>query len=406
MSERRARRRAALRAARARWGDDLPRHRRRGLRARLTRQFAFVAFVAVMLTSFLTVNTTLRVLERTEASASTAPLTGSVSGHAHGTSMMRLDQGVVRAARREVTRSAAVAAVLCAVLASLAARGVTRSLTRPLQRLGDAAARVEAGERDVTLPVPFARDELRDVTVAFNHLTAGLARQEAWRRALVADIAHDLRTPLAVLRADIEAMQDGVTPTDAAGLARLHGEVLHLARLVTDLRTLTLAEGGALSLQVAPLDAAALTTDVAAAYSARAHAAGLDLHVDAPAPAFVRADPDRLRQILHNLLDNAARYAAPGRVDLRVRALDLRAHLHVRDHGPGFREEDLARAFERFYRADASRTRSADGHAGSGLGLAIARALAQAQGGTLDARNHPDGGAEFTVTFPLTAAPR
>lgn len=367
---------------------------RRGLRARLTRTFALVAVLAVMLTTVLTVGATFRVLAQFGPPL-TAPSPTS------GTALRQEDwRALAAGAGRSVTRSAVQAAVLSALLASVVAALVTRQLTRPLARLADGAARLQAGDRSVQLPVPRRHDELRDLTLTFNGLTLSLARQEAWRRGLVADIAHDLRTPLAVMRSEIEAMQDGVQPTDAAALARLHGEVLLLARLVADLRTLSLAEGGALSLTLETLDGGAVLLTLVETYATRAAGAGVSLHVHAPQPVPLRADPARLRQALGNLLDNALRYAAPGAVELRAWAAGGAAHLSVRDHGPGFRPPDLARAFERFYRADASRSRDPQGRSSSGLGLAIARALVEAQGGQLTARNHPEGGAEFTLRLP------
>lgn len=389
----------------ARWRR---RRSRRGLRARLTRNFALVAILAVMLTTVLTVGATFRVLTQVGplvgGPPGTVPSSGSTRspGSWPGSWDEATQQQVLGDAGRNILRSAVQAALLSALLATAVAALVTRQLTRPLALLADGAARLQAGDRTVQLPVPARRDELQDLTVTFNDLTTSLARQEAWRRGLVADIAHDLRTPLAVMRSEIEAMQDGVQPVDAAALTRLHGEVLLLARLVTDLRTLSLAESGALSLRPQTLDASETLGTLAQAYAARAAATGvaLSLHAAGPGTLLIQADPDRLRQALQNLLDNALRYAAPGRVDLGAWADDRGTHLSVRDHGPGFEAGDLARAFERFYRADASRTRDPQGRASSGLGLAIARALVEAQGGQLTARNHPQGGAEFTLSFP------
>ncbi|MEF2277485.1 ATP-binding protein [Deinococcus sp. YIM 134068] len=389
-------------------GPPRRRHRRPGLRARLTRTFALVAVLAVLLTSFLTVGAAFRVIAalNPELALPEGGFPGWDEGGDAATpppdpETLARWQEVGETVVRNIVRSAVQAAALSALLAVGVAALVTRQLTRPLVRLAEGADRLRGGERDLQLPVPRRRDELRDLTLAFNELTTGLARQEAWRRGLVADIAHDLRTPLAVMRSEIEAMQDGLHPLDEAGLARLHGEVLLLARLVTDLRTLSLAEGGALSLHPRPLDGGEVLRALADAYASRASEAGVTLRVHAPHPAPLSADPDRLTQTLRNLLDNALRYAAPGAVDLSADSVDGHTRLTVRDHGPGFRPGDLARAFERFYRADASRTRDPQGRASSGLGLAIARALTEAQGGELTARNHPEGGAEFTLRLPV-----
>jgi two-component system sensor histidine kinase BaeS len=364
--------------------------RRWGLRGRLGRAFALTALLAVLLTTGMTVGTTLQVLKQLRPD--TAVTLSAADWDA-----------LVRQAGHTILGGAVRAAALSTLLSTVVAALITRQLTRPLLRLAEGAGRLRAGERGVTVPVPPRHDELRALTVAFNDLTVSLARQEAWRRGLVADIAHDLRTPLSVLRSEIEALQDGLQPADDAALARLHGEVLLLARLVTDLRVLSLAEGGALDLAPQPVDAGALLDALADTYARRAKDAGVILSVHAAPDVTVLADPDRLRQTLQNLLDNALRYAAPGPVELTAKRAHGRATLVVRDHGPGFAPDALARAFERFYRADASRTRDPQGRASSGLGLAIARALTEAQGGTLDAHNHEGGGAEFTVTLELAS---
>lgn len=371
-----------------RWPGHRSGRRRWGLRSRLGRAFALTALLAVILTTGMTVGTTMRVLEqfRPETSVTLTSAEWDV---------------LVQQAGRTIMSGAIRAALVSTLLSTVVAALVTRQLTRPLLRLADGAGRLQAGERGVTLPVPPRHDELRTLTLAFNDLTVSLARQEAWRRGLVADIAHDLRTPLSVMRSEIEAMQDGIQPADGAAMARLHGEVLLLARLVTDLRLLSLAEGGALSLHVQPVEVGAILHALADTYARRAADAGMTLSVHAAPDLTVLADADRLRQTLQNLLDNALRYAAPGAALLSAAPAGDRVALTVRDHGPGFAPDSLSRAFERFYRADASRTRDPHGRASSGLGLAIARALIEAQGGTLEARNHPQGGAEFTVTLPV-----
>ncbi|THF68845.1 HAMP domain-containing protein [Deinococcus sp. Arct2-2] len=393
---------------------------RSGLRARLTRSFALVAVLAVVLTTFATVDAAFQVIAKLnpELGLMSAdqggdpigfqwswpevdPTTGATGLTDAEASALAQRRELVREASAEITRSAVRSAFLSALLAVIVAAFMTRQLTRPLGRLVVGAQRLQAGERDLQLPVPRRQDELHDLTAAFNDLTTSLARQEAWRRGLIADVAHDLRTPLAVLRSEIEAMQDGVQPTDAAALTRLHSEVLLLARLVTDLRLLSLAESGALSLKPVALDGGHMLHALADAYAVRAAGAGITLEVVAPRPAPLLADPDRLTQTLRNILDNALRYAAPGSVILSAVQDRQLTRLTIRDHGPGFRPDDLSRAFERFYRADASRTRDPQGRASSGLGLAIARALTEAQGGQIEARNHPGGGAEFTLTFPV-----
>ncbi len=373
------------------------RRRRWGLRRRLTFAFVFVALAAVTLTTWFTLGAVFdaqRDLFQTDGTVGTSHQPGEEPGFA-----------AAREAFGRVTRTAFWAGVVSFFLASGAAVGVTRVLTRPLIALTDGARRLEAGERGIRLEPPTARDELRGLTEAFNNLVAGLERQEAWRRALVADIAHDLRTPLSVMRSEIEAMQDGLVVADEAALDRLHGEVMRLSRLVDDLRTLSLAEGGGLPLERSEVPLLTLLERLQESYAARAHEAGvaIDLSgVDPTLAAFV--DPDQLQRLLGNLLDNALRYAAPGAVEIAGGAHDGNVQLAVRDRGPGLSEEDLERAFERFYRGDPSRTRR-PGQGASGLGLAIARAIAEAHGGSLDVENHPQGGALFTLELPTGEAP-
>ena len=352
-----------------------------GLRNRLGRFFTLTAILAVILTTFLTVGAAFKSIEQVTAD---------------------IPEAQRQEIAHQIVSSGFRAALISSVIAIVITGAATRELTRPLTRLAEGAERLKAGERDLHLPVPRYRDELQSLTVAFNDLTTSLARQEAWRRGLMADIAHDLRTPLAVMRSEIEAIQDGLQPADEAALARLHVEVLLLARLVTDLRLLSLAESGALPLEFSVLNARETLFTLAGAYAHRAAEVSADIEVKAAPALGFRADPARVRQTLQNLLDNALRYAVPGQVDLSATSDDQHVTLSVRDHGPGFTPDALSRAFERFYRADTSRTRDPQGRASSGLGLAIARALTEALGGTLEARNHPDGGAEFTLTFPAT----
>jgi len=396
------------------------RHRQRGLRRRLNGAFTLVAIFAVFLTSFGTlqaVRQTQVQMQRClalEPSARPAycnvqsdPLeesTANPSGERSSWLSFRVWGG-------GVGRSSLIAALISGALASGVAALMTRRITAPLSKLADAAQRLSSGERGIQLPLPRAKDEIRDLTLSFNNLVSGLEKQEAWRRTLVADVAHDLRTPLAVMRAELEAMQDGVTVPDVVGLGRLHGEVLHLARLVSDLNTLSQAEGGALSLEVQPLELNSFLTALYTSFLPRAERAGMKFALEVTeTELWVRADPDRLNQVLYNLLDNAVQYASTGvnpTLELGSRLEDDHALIWVRDSGPGLAPEVLEQIFERFYRGDASRGRAhpqgtdSSGplaqKANSGLGLAIARALIRAQGGELWAENGVQGGAVFKI---------
>ncbi len=379
--------------------------RRWGLRRRFTLAFAFVALAAVSVTTFFTLGAVFSA--QGELFGVEAPMRGGFGG-GHDGWQGRDDPRFAAAgeAFRRITRTAFVAALLSFFLASSAAAFVTRFLTRPLAALTDGARRLAAGERGLRLELPSSQDELRVLTEAFNGLTEGLERQEAWRRNLVADIAHDLRTPLAVMRSELEAMQDGVVSLDEDGLARLHTEVLRLSKLVDDLRTLSLAESGGLALRLEPTPLKPLLEETLETFATRARQAGLTLTLE-PVPDALAADLDRnqIGRVLGNLLDNALRYAAPGAVEVGAARNDAGVNagvsVWVRDHGPGLPRETLERLFERFYRGDAARTREREG--GSGLGLTIARAIAEAHGGGLEADNHEDG-AVFTLHLPARSA--
>jgi two-component system sensor histidine kinase BaeS len=381
-----------------------------GLRRRLTQSFAFVALAAVSLTTWLILGAVMdaqkELFEFETSTAVEAP--GWSWPHLRRPAFDSSGFTPAREAVRQITRTAFLAAFLSFFLASGAAAVMTRFLTRPLHALTEGAKRLEEGERGLRLELPTARDELRGLTEAFNNLVAGLERQEAWRRGMVADIAHDLRTPLSVMRSEIEGMQDGVVALDQAGLTRLHAEVMILSRLVADLRTLSLAEEGRLTLQLTPIRLQPLLQRSVEAFSARASQAGVELKlVTAPDDLTAQLDSDRIVQVIGNLLDNAIRYATPGTVELGA-DIDRGTNdvgeirVWVRDHGPGLAEEELEQVFERFYRGDPSRSRSSQdrSESSSGLGLAIARAIVEAHGGILEAQNHPEGGAVFTLRLP------
>ncbi|MGY1702677.1 sensor histidine kinase [Geodermatophilus sp. SYSU D00766] len=230
-------------------------------------------------------------------------------------------------------------------------------------------------------------------------MAAALQRLDTERRATAAAVAHELRTPLTVLQGRLEAVRDGVLPLDADGVAGLVQQTRTLARLVEDLRTLSLADAGRLSLQRRPVDLAALAAGVLDGFRARAAEAGVRLLLDPPPGTLeVTADPERLTQVLGNLLDNALRHTpAGGRVAVALGRRDGDARLTVRDTGTGLAAEDADRVFDRFWRADPPRSRETGG---TGQGLAVVRALVEAHGGRVTARGLPAGGAEFDVRLP------
>jgi two-component system sensor histidine kinase BaeS len=226
-------------------------------------------------------------------------------------------------------------------------------------------------------------------------MSARLEANEDERRRLLADVSHELRTPLSVIRGNLEGMLDGLYPADAAHLDVILEETRVLERLVEDLRTLSLAESGALRLHREPTDLSALLREVAAAHKAQADAGGVTLTVgvDGELPS-IDLDPARTRQVVGNLLANAVRYTpAGGEVTLRATGDGERVAVEVADTGPGIESEVIGRIFDRFYR-------SADSP-GSGLGLPIARSLVIAHGGEISASSEPGSGTTIRFTLPL-----
>ena len=296
--------------------------------------------------------------------------------------------------------SALVAGSISVVIGLL----ISRTLAAPLAGLAAAARGIAA--RDWTQRVQVSgADEIADVARAFNDMADSLARGETQRRSLMADVAHELRTPLTVVQGSLRALLDGVYPLETREIATLYDQTRLLSRLVDDLRELALAESGQMPLSVQDVDAARVARDVAATYAAAADAQQIALRVDAPESLpMVRADGDRLAQVLQNLVTNALRHTpAGGSITVALAgsaqpAGQVRAE--VRDTGEGIDAEDLPHVFERFYRGDPSRARSSGG---TGLGLSIARTLIEAMGGRIGGESVRGQGSTFWFTVPSTA---
>jgi signal transduction histidine kinase len=306
-----------------------------------------------------------------------------------------------------LTRAAITAGLVAIGLSLLLALFLSYTLMKPVRELTQVAHRL--GEHDLSQRVRVrGKDELAELALTFNIMADSLQLAEDSRRALTADIAHELRTPLAVQRANLEALQDGVYPLTPENLAPVLEQNLLLTRLVEDLRTLALAESGQLSLERTPTDLPALVLRVVERFQPQAVARKIDLHLaSSPLPAasqILNLDPQRIEQVLSNLLSNALRYTPDaGRIIVHIAPHTLAlggVEIAVQDSGPGIPPDALQQVFERFYRADRGRSRL---EGGSGLGLAIARQLAEAHGGSLTAANNPEGGAVFTLTLPKTA---
>jgi signal transduction histidine kinase len=290
-------------------------------------------------------------------------------------------------------------------LAAVVGRWGFRRVAAPIADVMSAADAVAQGDLSVRLRED-TPGEFGMLARRFNNMTAELERSAAQRRNLTADIAHELRNPLHILQGNLEGMLDGVYQPTPEILTSTLDETRLLARLVSDLQTLSLAESGELPLHPASILAADLLADVAASFSARAAEEGVNLRVEAPPeaqPLALYADPDRLDQVLSNLVANSLRYTpVGGSITLRAESLPHGARLTVSDTGVGIPPEDLPHIFDRFWRGDRSRTRA--GGSGSGLGLAIAKQLVQAHGGTISAASRPGGGSDFVVELPDQSA--
>ncbi len=266
-----------------------------------------------------------------------------------------------------------------------------RGLARPVGDLIDAAERIERGDYS-TRVTPHGPRTVRSLAGAFNAMSARLERSEAERRRLLADVTHELRTPLTVLQGNIEALIDGVRPADAPHLEALLEETRVLSRLVDDLRTVSLAEAGALALHREPTDVDSLVRDTVASFEAGAANAGVRLGITTDAGT-AAIDPLRVREILTNVVSNALRYTPrDGSIDVRADGDASSVTVRVKDTGPGIAADVLPRMFQRFTRSPES--------PGAGLGLAIAKSLVTAHGGTIDATSAPGDGTEIRFTLP------
>ena len=289
----------------------------------------------------------------------------------------------------------AVAVIVVIVLAILAGIRVFGTAIRPLADIARASERLADGEADVRVR-PRGPRPVRGLATSFNTMAERLDRSRTDRRALLADVTHELRTPLTVIAGGLEAMLEGVHPIDEDHLSPLLAETAVMDRLLDDLRTLSLAQAGALPLHREIVDVAELAREVVAANRPRAAAAGVALETTGAASLETSVDPVRIREILGNLVGNALRHTpAGGRITVDVRIDGGEVLIAVTDTGEGIAPADLDRVFDRFHRRADS--------AGSGLGLAIVRDLASAHGGSVEATSDgiPGRGSTFRVCLPL-----
>jgi two-component system, OmpR family, sensor histidine kinase BaeS len=291
-----------------------------------------------------------------------------------------------------------VAMIIFLVSAGLALP-LSKRLLRPVRQLGEASNLLAAGHYASRVPVT-SRDELGHLAEDFNTLARTLEKNEQARRSWLADISHELRTPLAILRGEIEAIEDGLRQPTAEAIRSLHGEVMRLGRLVDDLQQLSLSDLGALTYRKKELELVPLLTDVIDSYRPELARNGLHLQVELPRRSItIFADSERLRQLFSNLLENALKYTdRGGQVEVCLAAVGDQAKIDIRDSAPSVATEDLQRLFERFYRVEGSRNRASGG---AGLGLAICRNIVEAHDGSISARPSPLGGLWLEVRLPL-----
>lgn len=297
-------------------------------------------------------------------------------------------------------RAVLLSAIGAAVLAIILGLVVARAFIQPLRTLTTAIRAMTTGDLHQQVPIQ-SQDELGELARAFNQMSADLARSNQARRQMTADIAHELRNPLMVMIGYLEAMRDGVLQPTNERLVTLYDEAQHLQHLVTDLRTLSLADAGELSLQREALSAQELLQRVQGAWQtgAQQRQVRLDLQVPAALP-LIHLDPERMMQVFNNLVSNALRYTpAGGAITLTAQYEEKHVLLMVADTGKGIAAEHLPLLFDRFYRADPARQ---EGDGASGLGLAIARSIVEAHGGSLRVASAGLGqGATFTIRLPL-----
>ncbi|MEU7823023.1 ATP-binding protein [Catellatospora sp. NPDC049133] len=294
----------------------------------------------------------------------------------------------------------ATVAGLVAAIAIAVSWLLSRRVLRPIEALTAAARHI--GQGDLARRVPAAgRDELAELARAFNRMADSLHASEERQRRMTADIAHELRTPLANLRGYLEALQDGVIPPTPEVFRSLLDEAVLQQRIIDDLQDLALAEAGALTYHKTLLDLAELLANCRDAQRVAAAHAAVNLTTVTDGPARVYGDPDRLRQVIGNLVRNAlAATPAGGTITLAVTTAGDQCRVTVTDTGTGIAEADLPHLFDRFWRADPARTRLAGPSSGSGLGLAIARQFITDHGGTINAASQLGAGTTFTINLP------
>ena len=301
---------------------------------------------------------------------------------------------------QRLNRAALTAAWISGITALLLAFLLGSQLIKPVQSLTAAAEGIKRGDLSQRVDI-HGSGELAALGQVFNQMARSIEGTAERRKALTADIAHELRTPLSVQQAHLEALEDGIYPLTIENLHPILEQNQNLARLVDDLRTLSLADSGELTLERTRTDLTKLIERVIARYQPRAKEKDVQIDLSSPEkPILAAVDPQRLEQILVNLLSNALRHSPHGeKVEVKLETREDHLVVTVRDRGEGIPEDELPWIFDRFYKSKKSR---GEEEGGTGLGLSISQKLARAHGGSIQARNHPDRGAVFQLQLPLT----
>lgn len=399
------------------------------LGARLALAFAAVAIGTAVAVAIATPPIVGRGFAAMQAQASdsadASPSTDVIAGRGMGP---RAGQGVglgpgngmgpgagayIAQAQQETTITIIVVAGVAAIVASLLGWVIARRVARPLERLEAAAAAVARGDLGARSGIADRADEIGSLGRSFDAMATDLERGEIARKRFFQDAAHEMKTPLAVIDSTAAAILDRVYEHDDRHLATIREQTRLLGRVVDDLRTISLAEAGALTLRPERVAVAPLLQSIGASFTARAEASAVIIGVEPEpattgAPLAVDADRDRLNQAIGALVDNAIRHAPPGsQVVLSavpapsVTGSRQGTRILVDDEGPGIAAVDLAHVFERFYQADPARDRTAGT---SGLGLAIVRAVVEAHGGSVGVENRTGAGVRFWIELPASAA--
>jgi signal transduction histidine kinase len=292
-------------------------------------------------------------------------------------------------------------AVLLVLLTVVIGVLLMRRVVNPLSEVIAASESVASGNLSTRIKLKKSKDDLYDLGVHFNKMTEALERNNNERRAMLADIAHELRTPLSVIRGKLEGMMDGIYPSNETNIAQALEETYLLERLVEDLRLLTLAETRQLHFEMKETDLVDLARRTIGVFEPQADSKKVSISLDTDEmDLIINIDPQRIEQVIGNLIGNALRFVPEnGFIQLSLARKGENAEITVSDNGPGVKDEDLPFIFDRFFRSEKSRARASGG---AGLGLAICKQLVEAQGGKISAANKPEGGLSVKVTLPIS----